>query len=364
MRRTRASLLLVATLITGVAAPTDATAAVDPTARLSKATTAVKPVDIASRMGDVGLYIAEQDGRVVRFDTKTKAKSTALDLTGRTGASGERGLLGLVFHPNGRFLYVNYTDDDGNTVVARYRMRANNTADPTSRTVLFTLDQPYANHNGGGLAFGPGGRLYIGTGDGGSRDDPRRVALDRSSMLGKIISVDPLARNEKTAAAHIWSVGLRNPWRFEFDDVMNLWVADVGQDKWEEVSLVRTSAGSGRNANFGWSAYEGFARFNKDQTAKNHLAPVHVYEHGEDGCSISGGTKVRTPKLPALIGWYVYGDYCSGRITAIKVVGTKTTRVARLIDNAGSVTAVRTVASGDVYVLNLDGDVSRLVGLP
>lgn len=364
MRRANASLLLVAAFIIGVAAPTGATAVVDPTARLTKVTTVTKPTDIASRASDSGLYIAEQDGRVVRFDTKTKVKSTALDLTGRTGASGERGLLGLVFHPNGRFLYVNYTDDDGNTVVARYRMRADNTADPTSRTVLFTLDQPYANHNGGGLAFGPGRRLYIGTGDGGSRDDPQRVALDRSSMLGKIIGVDPLARNERSAAARIWSVGLRNPWRFEFDEEMNLWVADVGQDKWEEVNLVRASAGSGRNANFGWSAYEGFARFNKDQTAKNHLAPVHVYAHGEDGCSISGGTKVRTPKLPALIGWYVYGDYCSGRITAIKVVGTKTTRVARLIDNAGSVTAVRTVASGDIYVLTLAGDVSRLVASP
>lgn len=348
-------------LLVGATPATNAASVANPTARLVKATTAAKPTDIASRSGDAGLYIAEQNGRVVRFDTKTKAKSTALDLTGSTGASGERGLLGLAFHPNGRFIYVNYTDDDGNTVVARYRMRTNKTADPSSRTVLFTVDQPYANHNGGGLAFGPHGRLYIGTGDGGSRDDPQRLALDRSSMLGKIVSVDPLARNEKTAGTRIWSVGLRNPWRFEFDDEMNLWVADVGQDKWEEVNLARASTGSGRNANFGWSAYEGFARFNKDQTAKNHLAPVHVYEHGDEGCSISGGTKVRSPKLPSLAGWYVYGDYCSGRITAIKVVGAKATRVVRLADGAGSVTAVRTVASGDVYVLNLDGDVRALV---
>ncbi|MFM7094932.1 MAG: PQQ-dependent sugar dehydrogenase, partial [Actinomycetota bacterium] len=355
MRKARTSLLLVASFIIGVAAPANATAVTDPTARLTKVTTVTKPTDIASRASDTGLYIAEQDGRVIRFDTKTRAKSTALDLTGRTGASGERGLLGLVFHPNGRFLYVNYTDDDGKTVVARYRMRANNTADPTSRTVLFTLDQPYANHNGGGLAFGPGRRLYIGTGDGGSRDDPQRVALDRSSMLGKIIGIDPLARSAKAAAPRIWSVGLRNPWRFEFDDEMNLWVADVGQDKWEEVSLARASAGSGRNSNFGWSAYEGFARFHNDQTAKNHLRPVHVYEHGEEGCSISGGTKIRSTKLPALAGWYVYGDYCSGRITAIKVVGSKTSSVVRLIDDAGSITAVRTVASGDVYVLTLGG---------
>jgi glucose/arabinose dehydrogenase len=361
MRRPRLTALLAAVALVSLAVPAGAGTVTEPTARLVKVTTVSKPTDIASRAGDAGLYIAEQDGRIVRFDTRTKAKSTTLDLTGLTGASGERGLLGLVFHPNGRFFYVNYTDDDGETVVARYRMRANKTADPSSRTVLFTLDQPYANHNGGGLAFGPGARLYIGTGDGGSRDDPQRAALKRSSMLGKIVSVDPLARSESTAGARIWSVGLRNPWRFEFDDEMNLWVADVGQDKWEEVSLARASRGSGRNANFGWSAYEGFVRFNKDQTAKNHLAPVHVYAHGDEGCSISGGTKVRSTKLPSLVGWYVYGDYCSGRITAIKVVGAKATRVARLADGAGSVTAVRTVASGDVYVLNLDGDVNRIV---
>jgi glucose/arabinose dehydrogenase len=360
MRRPRPAALLVAAAFVFFAVPAGANPVTEPTARLVKVTTVAKPTDIASRSGDGGLYIAEQDGRIVRFDTKTKSKSTNLDLTGLTGASGERGLLGLAFHPNGQFLYVNYTDDEGDTVVARYRMRANKTADPSSRTVLFTLDQPYANHNGGGLAFGPGDRLYIGTGDGGSRDDPQRVALKRSSMLGKIISVDPLARNESSAGARIWSVGLRNPWRFEFDDEMNLWVADVGQDKWEEVSVARASAGSGRNANFGWSAYEGFVRFNKDQIVKNHLAPVHVYAHGDEGCSISGGTKVRSTKLPSLVGWYVYGDYCSGRITAIKVVGSKATRVVRLVDGAGPVTAVRTVASGDVYVLNLDGDVSAL----
>ena len=359
MRDARRRFIVGAVLVAlalGEAARADAT----PTARLIKVTEVSKPTDIASRAGDTGLYITEQDGRVVRYDTKTKSKSTALDLTGATGASGERGLLGIVFHPNGRFLYVNHTDNDGDTVVARYRMRTDKTADPATRTVLFTVEQPYANHNGGGLAFGPGGRLYIGTGDGGSRDDPKRLALDRSSMLGKIVSVDPLARGEKSAGARIWSIGLRNPWRFEFDDEMNLWVADVGQDKWEEVSLARASAGSGRNANFGWSAYEGFVRFNSDQTARNHLAPVHVYEHGDEGCSISGGTKVRSSKLPALAGWYVYGDYCSGRITAIKVVGKKTTQVARLIDDAGSITAVRTVASGDVYVLALGGTVSAL----
>ena len=331
-----------------------------PSARLVKVTNASKPVDIASRPGDDGLYIAEQDGLVIRYAPKTKAKTTALDLTSLTGASGERGLLGVTFHPNGQFLFANYTDAAGDTIVARFRMTAGNVADPATRVELFSLEQPYANHNGGGLAFGPSNRLYIGTGDGGSRDDPQRFALDRKSMLGKIISIDPLARNKRAADPRIWSIGLRNPWRFEFDNDMNLWVADVGQDKWEEVSVAWATLGSGRNANFGWSAYEGFARFNKDQTARNHLAPVYVYEHGDDGCSISGGTRVRSPKLPTLTGWYVFGDYCTGHITAIEVNGKKTTSITRLVENAGSVTAVRTVASGDVYVLELGGTVSLL----
>lgn len=358
MRRPLALLVVVALFVNGGANGAGATD--HPTARLVKVTSASQPVDIASRPRDNGLYIAEQDGVVVRYDPKTKSKSTALDLTSFTGASGERGLLGLVFHPDGRFLYVNYTDAGGDTVVARYRMTTANAADPATRVELFSLDQPYSNHNGGGLAFGPGNRLYIGTGDGGSRDDPQRFALDRTSMLGKIVSIDPLARNKRSAGPRIWSIGLRNPWRFEFDDDMNLWVADVGQDKWEEVSVAWATSGSGRNANFGWSAYEGFARFNKDQTARNHLPPVHVYEHGDEGCSISGGTRVRSSKLPALVGWYVFGDYCTGHITAIKVSGKKTTSVTRLVENAGSVTAVRTVASGDVYVLELGGTVSLL----
>ncbi|MEY2626301.1 MAG: hypothetical protein RJB08_60 [Actinomycetota bacterium] len=328
--------------------------------RLVKVTSVDKPTDIASRSGDTGLYIAQQDGRLVRFDSVTQKVTTALDLTKFTNADGERGLLGVVFHPNGKFLFVNYTDAKGDTVVVRYAMRTDQTANPTSRVVLFTVDQPYANHNGGGLAFGPGGLLYIGTGDGGSRDDPQRRALSRRSMLGKIIAVDPLATNTKTAKPTIWSIGLRNPWRFEFDESQNLWIADVGQDKWEEVDVAWATEGSGRGANFGWSAYEGKVRYNTDQTAKNHHSPVYVYEHGSAGCSISGGTRVRTASLPALRGWYVFGDYCSGRITALKVSGQRTERVRTIVENAGNVTAVRSAGNDDVYVLALGGAISAL----
>jgi glucose/arabinose dehydrogenase len=328
--------------------------------RLVEVTSVDKPTDITTRTNDQGLYIAEQSGRLVRFDRATRKTITALDLAGATKADGERGLLGVAFNPTGRFVYVNYTDTSGDTVVARYAMTNDNRADVTTRTVLFTLDQPYANHNGGGLAFGPGGRLYIGTGDGGSGGDPGRRALNRKTFLGKIVSIDPLAPNKSRAKPTIWSIGLRNPWRFEFDDSSNLWIADVGQNKWEEVDVAWAVDGSGRNANFGWSAYEGRVRYNEDQVVMKHHAPVYVYEHGDAGCSISGGTRVRSASLPSLRGWYVFGDYCSGRITALKVRGTTTEKSRTIVEKAGNVTAVRTVANGDVYVLALDGSVSIL----
>ncbi len=328
--------------------------------RLVKVTSADKPTDITTRANDDGLYITEQGGRLVRFDRESRKTTTVLDLSDATKADGERGLLGVVFHPTGRFVYVNYTDNNGDTVVARYAMTNNNKADVSSRTVLFTLDQPYANHNGGGLAFGPGNRLYIGTGDGGSGGDPERRALSKKTFLGKIVAIDPLATNKTRAKPTIWSIGLRNPWRFEFDESENLWIADVGQNKWEEVDVAWASEGSGRNANFGWSAYEGKARYNDDQIAVNHHAPVYVYEHGESGCSISGGTHVRSNSLSSLRGWYVFGDYCSGRITALKVSGNTTERSQVLVERAGNVTAVRSATNGDVYVLALSGAVSVL----
>lgn len=329
--------------------------------KLVKVTAARIPVDIASRADDSGLYIAEQNGIVVRFDTLDKSRKTTLDLTRFTRVDAERGLLGLVFHPNGRFLYVNYTDSKHGTVVARYAMRPDNTADPSSRTVLFSLPRSGPSvHNGGSLDFGPGGRLFISTGDSGWGNDPARRALDRSSFLGKILSVDPLARDAKSASPKVWAIGLRNPWRFEFDDEMNLWVPDVGQDRWEEVNVAWAKDGSGRDANFGWSAYEGLARRNKDQSAPNHAKPVYVYEHGENGCSVIGGTRVRDAALPGLAGWYVFGDYCTGRVSAMNVSDQKVKKLKVIAKGAGLITAIRTVASGEVYVLSLGGGIRVL----
>ncbi|MEO5973578.1 MAG: PQQ-dependent sugar dehydrogenase [Ilumatobacteraceae bacterium] len=331
-----------------------------PSAKLALIGVFDQPVDIASRANDTGLYIVQQSGRIVRLGP-TGTRTVTLDLTSLVSTGGEQGLLGLVFHPTGKSIFVNYTDVNGNTVVARYAMKLDGTAVKSSRVVLFTLRQPYANHNGGGLAFGPNGRLFIGTGDGGSGGDPERRALDPKSRLGKMISLNPNAASQAGNGAVIWSRGLRNPWRFEFDSKGNLWIADVGQNAWEEVNLARASNGFGKNKSFGWSALEANARYNTDQPATGHQPPVFAYQHGNTECSISGGTRIRDTKLVSLKDWYVFGDYCSGDVTAIWVEGSKTTKEVSLLRNVGSITAIRTVNGGAAFVLTHGGKIYRIV---
>jgi len=353
-------LLILCTLLSATCAlSTLPVSASNNNTKLVLITSATLPVDVATRANDSGLYIAEQNGIVQRFVDGNK--TVALDVSKYTSASGERGLLGIVFHPNGKYLYVNYTNMRGNTEVVRYAMSTTNKAVDSTRTVLLTVKQPYANHNGGGLAFGPGGRLYIGTGDGGAGGDPQRVALRITSPLGKILSISPTARNEKTNELAVWSRGLRNPWRFEFDSANNLWIADVGQDTWEEVNVAWAAQGSGKNISFGWSAWEGNSRYNTDQPTEPHQKPVFTYKHGDAGCSISGGTHVRDPQLPVWKDWFIFGDYCSGRITAIWVSGQMTKKQVILQQNVGPITAVRSTAQGKVFVLTLDGKVLQLL---
>ncbi len=331
-----------------------------PSVKLTEVASFVKPVDIAARANDSGIYVAQQSGRVVRFG-RNGVTTVTLDLSSLTKAEGERGLLGLVFHPNGKSLFVNYTDVNGNTVVARYAMKKDGTAQSSSRIVLFTMKQPQSNHNGGGLAFAPNGRLFVGTGDGGGSGDPQRSALDPKFRLGKMLSLNANATSQADNDLVVWSRGLRNPWRFEFDSQGNLWIADVGEDEWEEVNLARAKDGAGKGKSFGWSAFEANSRFNTDQPAEGHLFPVHAYKNGDSACAISGGTRIRDPRLISLKDWYVYGDFCSGTLTAIWVQGNKTTRTVILAKNVGLITAVRTVYGGAAYVLTLQGKIYRIV---
>lgn len=362
VRTARRGLVLVAVVsMASVAIGThsEAPAKSMPSAQTVEIAKFVKPIDIAARRNDAAIYVAQQSGEVMRF--VSGASSTALDISELTKAEGEQGLLGLVFNSSGSSMFINYTNKKGDTVVARYAMNKNGTAQKSTRVVLFTMKQPYANHNGGGIAFGPNGRLFIGTGDGGSGGDPKRYALNVKSKLGKVLSINPNASSEAKNELVVWSRGLRNPWRFEFDTQGNLWIADVGQNTWEEVNFVSAKDGSGSGKSFGWSAFEANTRFNKDQSVTGHVLPVHSYKHGDDGCSISGGTRIRDKDLASLKDWYVYSDYCSGVLTAIWVQENKTTQVVELTKKLGSVTAVRTVYGGAAYVLTLEGNVYRIV---
>lgn len=282
--------------------------------------------------GSGRLFILEQPGRIRIVQNGRLVAEPFLDIAAQVSCCGERGLLGLAFHPdyksNGLF-FINYTNSSGNTVIARYKVSSNpNRADTGSAQVLLTIEQPYANHNGGMVAFGPDGYLYIGMGDGGNGGDPQNNAQNLGSLLGKILRIDvnksqgnraytvpqdnPFV-NRQGARPEIWSYGWRNPWRFSFDrETGDLWVADVGQNKWEEVHFQPASSKGGEN--YGWRLMEGNHCYNPTDCNKNGLVlPVLEYDHGE-GQSITGGYRYRGKAIPALQGMYIYADYVSGRI--------------------------------------------------
>jgi glucose/arabinose dehydrogenase len=356
--------------VPATAAPAPAGA---PAASLPEIARVPSPVDLAWRSGDDTLYVATQDGTVVPVRSGVVG-APVLDMRTRTNAGGERGLLGLAFHPTQPFAFVDYTDLEGNTVIDEYSVGADGTFDVASRRQLMTIAQPYPNHNGGEVLVGPDGMLWVFTGDGGASGDPQRRALDLSSLLGKILRIDPSPVDGAAygipadnpfvdvsgARPEIWAVGMRNPWRASFDRVTgDLWIADVGQNRWEEIDVAWAAEGTGRGANFGWSAWEGTHRYNDDQPADQVTMPIHEYEHGNLGCSISGGVRYRGPAIPALEGWYVYSDYCSGQVRALQIDG-RTAAAEVTLGSSSQVSAVREGPDGELYVLSLTGVVLRI----
>jgi glucose/arabinose dehydrogenase len=307
------------------------------------------------------IFIVEQGGLIHRAtfeDGAWQKLGTFLDLRSLVSTDGgERGLLGLAFHPgyqqNGR-LYVDYTRDggpttNGDTVVAEYRRLDAGRADPSSRRVLLTVNQPASNHNGGHLAFGPDGYLYIGLGDGGGSGDPYRSGQDRSTLLGKLLRIDPLDPDGsgprryrvppsnplvgKPGRNEIWALGLRNPWRFSFDRATgNLWIGDVGQGAREEVDRARADSrgrNAGKGANFGWNRCEGTRRYpDTGAPCRFGTRPVHDYAHGTGRCSVTGGHVYRGPVAAAWRGLYVAGDYC-GRLFVLDRSGSVRFRASR-----------------------------------
>jgi glucose/arabinose dehydrogenase len=336
-----------------------------------------QPVDVAVRLGGGELYVVEQPGRVVAV-TDLSA-DVVLDITELTDARGEQGLLGLAFHPTADLAYVNFTDANGDTVVAEFAVDPTTALfDRDSYREVLTVDQPYRNHNGGQLAFGPDQLLYVGVGDGGSGGDPERTALDLTNRLGKILRIDPVAADGEPftvpadnpfvgttgADPAIWSYGLRNPWRFAFDrPTGDLWIGDVGQGEFEEInrSPATDRRDAGRGVNFGWSAFEGFERFNEDQPTEGAVPPLFVYDHSEGRCSVTGGTVVRGDAVPDLAGWYLFGDYCSGQIWALDPTApSDRPRVVELAQLEALV-AITEAPDGDVYAVSNGGRVARLV---
>lgn len=341
-----------------------------------------RPVDIANA-GDDRLFIVEQDGIIRIIGANGQVLSTPfLNIDPRVGSSGnEQGLLGLAFHPhyadNG-FFYVNYTNNSGDTRVSRFRVSANtNVADPDSEKILLSVDQPFGNHNGGDLAFGPDGYLYIGLGDGGSGGDPQNSGQTVSTFLGKMLRInvdsgDPYgipANNpfvgQSNYLPEIWATGLRNPWRFSFDRLTgDLWIGDVGQDAWEEINYQPAGAGG---QNYGWRCYEGNVTYNTSgcQGLAAMTPPVAVYSHsGSVGCSVNGGYVYRGQDFPALYGFYFYSDYCSGRFWALAPNGQGGWTSQEALNGANNTfVSFGEGQDGELYVSALNGNVYRVTDI-
>jgi glucose/arabinose dehydrogenase len=325
------------------------------------------------------LFIMEQGGPVWILDADgQRLPDPFLDLTDRltwdvnAGGYTERGMLGLAFHPdfaeNGRF-FVAYSDREGATVIARFTVADDpDRADPASEVVIFSQAQPYANHNGGHLAFGPDGYLYLSLGDGGSANDPLGAGQNLGTLLGTIVRLDvdgdgytvpadnPFI-DQAGAAPEIWAYGLRNPWRFSFDrETGDLYIADVGQNLWEEVNFQPAASAGGEN--YGWNGYEADSVFNQSAVAANAVAPVAAYDHSL-GCSITGGYVYRGEAVPSLRGLYLYGDWCSGRIWYALRDEAGDWTSGELVQTGRSISSFGEDANGELYVVDYSGTILR-----
>jgi glucose/arabinose dehydrogenase len=337
------------------------------------------PLDLQVAAGDrERLYVAEQGGRVRVVRGGQVQPTPFLDISGRIASGGERGLLGLAFHPqfaSNRRFFVNYTDRAGDTHVAEFRAASPDAADPaTERTLLF-VEQPFANHNGGGLAFDASGRLLIGLGDGGSGGDPLGNGQSLDTLLGKILRIDVDAgepygipsdnpfRSTAGARPEIWSFGLRNPFRFAVDPPTgDLYVADVGQNRVEEIDVGLGSRGGGEN--YGWNVLEGSECYSPPSGCDRAGLTPPVYEYRQpEGCSVIGGVVYRGCRMPDLAGTYFFGDFCSGFVRSFRLAGGQASDVR---DWTGGLRGVDSPAAfgrdsdGELYVVDYDGEVYRL----
>lgn len=343
------------------------------------------PIQVTAPQGDRDrLFVVEQNGYVRVIENGVILGTPYLDIGTRTNRVSEQGLLGIAFHPdyaqNG-WVFIHYTNLNGNTRLDRYTVDANdpNVIDDTTRVNLLKVNQPYTNHNGGAPAFGADGYLYLGLGDGGSGGDPGNRSQDGQTLLGKMLRLDVASApyaipadnpfvGDPNVLDEIWAIGLRNPWKFSFDRVTgDLWIGDVGQENWEEVNF--EAAGDG-GLNYGWRIMEGSHCFNPSSGCNQTglVLPIHEYSHGGSPfrCSITGGFVYRGEAMATMHGRYFYADYCSGQIWSFRRDAN-----GQVIDFAehtselgiaGSLASFGEDASGELYVCSLlDGDVYRII---
>ena len=345
---------------TAAPAPTTRPTGTDPAIRLSRVAEVNSPSAVVDLTGDGTVLVATLSGRVLRTDLGSGQSEVVLDLSGVVSTGGERGLLGMAADPAGERLYVDYTNVDGDTEIRSWPLSDGVPAGgPEAGVEHLRIDQPYRNHNGGHLLFGPDGALWVGTGDGGSSGDPDEVAQDPGSLLGKMLRVVPEPTGGVRPAQgnpswggrpEVWAIGLRNPWRYSFDrQDGRLWVADVGQNTTEEVSVVSPGA---ERPNFGWDDMEGDRPF-EGRPEPRFISPVLTYGH-DDGCSITGGYVYRGEAVASLHGWYLFGDFCGGWIRAVPADDPGRAPL-ELVPDAGSVLSFAELRDGELLVLTRGG---------
>jgi len=303
---------------------------------------------LATRANDSALYIATKSGPVRAIRGGQVDPTPVLDLSGQVSTGGEQGLLGIAFALDGSHLYASYTDTNGDTNVVEFAM-SGGVANAGTRRQVFFLHQPYANHNGGNIVFGPDGMLWLGLGDGGSEGDPNNTAQNPNTPLGKMLRIN--VANGQSAQ---WALGFRNPWRFSFDRATgSVWIGDVGQDMWEEIDFAPGVQSAGMN--FGWSRFEGNHLYKPSEAAPNAVPPVYEYSHAGGNCAVTGGYVYRGSRIPTMNGVYLFSDECVGH-----VMGLASGQVRDLGIAQSNLASFGQDASGELYVLSLSGGVFRI----
>ena len=331
------------------------------------------PVEIKNA-GDERLFVVEKSGKIKILNQNGSVNSTPfLDIEDRVSTNAnERGLLGLAFHPNypeNPFFFVNYTNNSGATTISKFSVSANQDIANDSETILLEINQPYANHNGGCINFGPDGNLYIGMGDGGSGGDPQNFSQNTESLLGKMLRINVNSGaysipENNPYGDEIWSVGLRNPWKFSFDSLNgDLWIADVGQNEYEEINMVQNNPA---NINYGWRCYEGNEPYNLSGCPDEGLTfPVSTYSHYSSGdfkCSITGGYVYRGNQISGLNGVYFFADYCSGEIGLLSKNENDEWDMSLAFPNInGSWVSFGEDINGELYIASINGGIYKII---